>query len=135
MDLVLVDTSVWVNFFKGRETPASSYLRRNLANILIATCPVITQEVLQGIPDDKEFGRMKAFFSTFINLPATNAYLLAVQAANIYRDLRKKGVTVRKPNDCLITAYALNNSVLLLHDDQDFANIARHTALNQVTLS
>jgi predicted nucleic acid-binding protein len=135
MDLILIDTSVWINFFKGTETTSSLYLKRNLSNILIATCPVIVQEVLQGIANDKDFEQVKTNFSNFINLSANNPYTMAIQSANLYRKLRKKGVTIRKPNDCLITSYAINNSIPLLHDDQDFFNIAKHTDLKILTFS
>ncbi|HCN83383.1 MAG TPA: hypothetical protein DIT07_07135 [Sphingobacteriaceae bacterium] len=135
MDLVLVDTSVWINFFKGKETPSSLYLKRNLSNLLIATSPVIIQEVLQAIAIDKDFERVKNYFSNFINLPANNPYVIAVQSAEMYRKLRKRGITIRKPNDCLIVSYAMNNDIALLHDDQDFFNIATHTDLKLVAFS
>ena len=135
MQLILVDTSVWINFLKGRETPASLYLRQNLGNILIATCPVIIQEVLQGIVNDKDFDRIKNYFSDLICLSANHTYAMAIEAAEIYRKLRKKGITIRKPNDCMITCYALNNDISLLHDDIDFLQITRHTGLKTVLFS
>jgi predicted nucleic acid-binding protein len=134
MQLVLVDTSVWVNFFKGQKTPASLYLRQNLGNILIATCPVIIQEILQGIINDKDFERIKNYFSDLVCLPANHGYDLSIQSAQIYRALRKKGITIRKPNDCLIACYALNNDIPLLHDDMDFLQISRHNYLKTIML-
>lgn len=128
MDLVLVDTSVWVNYFKGIETPASLYLKGNLSNIIIATCPVILQEVLQGVISDKEFHKVNAYFNTLFPL-AGNSYDFAYEAAQLYRSLRKQGITVRKPNDCLIAAYAIYYKITLLHDDRDFQVIAQHTSL------
>ena len=64
MDIILVDTSVWINFFKARETKASLFLKNNLGNIIIATCPVILQEVLQGIVSDKDFRHVNSYFNT-----------------------------------------------------------------------
>ena len=128
MDLVLVDTSVWINFFKGQETASSLFLKNNLTNIIIATCPVIIQEVLQGVLHDKEFKRVSSYFNTLTRLTG-NPYELAHDAAALYREIRKKGFTIRKPNDCLIAIYAIKNDVRLLHDDKDFHFIAMNSSL------
>ena len=128
MDLVLVDTSVWINFFKGQETASSLFLKNNLTNIIIATCPVIIQEVLQGALHDKEFKRVSSYFNTLTRLTG-NPYELAHDAAALYREIRKKGFTIRKPNDCLIAIYAIKNDVRLLHDDKDFHFIAMNSSL------
>jgi len=131
MDLVLVDTSVWINFFKGYETTSSIFLRNNLSNIVIATCPVIIQEVLQGIASDKDFRYINSYFDTSTKL-IENSYQLAYEAAALYRGLRKKGVTIRKPNDCLIAVYAIRNDIALLQDDKDFQLIAQHSKLKLI---
>ena len=128
MDFVLVDTSAWVNFFKGKETQASLYLKNNLSNIIIATCPTIVQEVLQGVALDHDFKMVKGYFDSFTKLEH-DGYEIALEAANLYRGLRKTGVTIRKPNDCLIAAYAIKNDLTLLHDDKDFQFIANNTRL------
>jgi len=128
MDIVLVDTSVWINFFKGQETASSLFLKNNLANIIIATCPVIIQEVLQGVLHDKEFKKVSSYFNTLTRLTG-NPYEMAHEAAALCRDIRKKGFTIRKPNDCLIATYALKNKVRLLHDDKDFHFIAMNSSL------
>lgn len=129
MDIILVDTSVWINFFKGRSTKASLFLRNNIENFSIATCPVIVQEVLQGVVNDQQFARLKNYFDGLTHLTG-DSYSLANEAAEIYRQLRKKGVTIRKPNDCLIAAYSMLHQVMLLHDDKDFNFIAEHTQLS-----
>jgi predicted nucleic acid-binding protein len=128
MDIVLVDTSVWINFFKARETASSSFLKDNLSSIIIATCPVIVQEVLQGIVANKDFYNTMTFFNSLLKFN-NDSYGLALEAADMYRQLRTKGVTVRKPNDCLIACYAIKNNVKLLHDDKDFTYIAQNTNL------
>src|SRR5437899_11019002 len=124
MDIVLVDTSVWINFFKAYETTSSLFLKNNLNNIVIATCPVIVQEVLQGIVSDKDFRHINSYLNTLTRL-IENSYELAEEAAKLYRELRKKGITVRKPNDCLIETYAIRNNIALLQDDKDFRLIAK----------
>jgi predicted nucleic acid-binding protein len=128
MDIVLVDTSVWINFFKGKETDASLYLKNNLSNFIIATCPVILQEILQGIVTEKEFEKTNIYFNTLTRF-AGNPYELAHDSAKLYRELRTIGITVRKPNDCLIAVYAIKNNVRLLNDDRDFKLIAQHSPL------
>lgn len=131
MDIVLVDTSVWINFFKANETTSSLFLKNNLSNIIIATCPVIVQEVLQGIVTDKDSRHINSYLNTLTRL-IENSYELAEEAAKLYRELRKKGVTVRKPNDCLIATYAIRNHIVLLEDEKDFRLIAQHSKLKIV---
>ncbi|GAB3903177.1 type II toxin-antitoxin system VapC family toxin [Mucilaginibacter boryungensis] len=131
MNILLVDTSVWVNFFKGNPTKASLYLKDILSNTLIATCPVIVQEVLQGIKTDKDFKITVNFFDEVLQL-RDEPYQLSIEAATIYRKLRHNGITIRKPNDCLIAAYAIKNKIALLHDDRDFDFIASNTDLEAV---
>jgi predicted nucleic acid-binding protein len=128
MDTILVDTSVWVNFFKGIETEAMRYLSNNFTNIIIATCPTIVQEILQGITSDSDEQIVKLYFDNLTRL-IENPYTLAIQSADLYRKLRKKGITIRKPNDCLIAVYAIRNNIALLQDDRDFKLIAQHSKL------
>lgn len=134
MDIILVDTSVWINFFKGIETQASKFLRSNLAYIVVATCPIIMQEMLQGIALDSEVKKIKSYFDSMTKL-AEDPYEMAIEAANLYRNLRTKGITIRKPNDCLIATYAIKNNVLLLHDDKDFQFIIQNSGLKTVNFN
>lgn len=133
MKVVLVDTSVWINVFKGIETNSSVYLKNENLNISVATCPVIVQEVLQGIVSDRDYTIIANKLSNMNTLPA-NAYNYAYAAANLYRELRKKGITIRKPNDCLIAIYAIQNKIPLLHDDKDFTNIAAFSDLKVLNI-
>ncbi len=126
----MVDTSVWVNLFKGIETKSSAFLRDS-NDILVATCPTIVQEVLQGVVSDNEYQNISSYFNNIINLPS-NGYNYAREAASLYRDLRKKGITIRKPNDCLIAVYAIKNNIRVLHDDKDFTSIASFSSLKNV---
>ena len=130
MEAVLIDTSVWINIFKGVETKASVFLRDN-AKISAVTCPVIVQEVLQGIVSDKDFNSISSHFSNLMRIPA-NGYQYAREAAMLYRTLRKKGITIRSPNDCLIAIYAIKHDIELLHDDKDFDHIAAFSSLKTV---
>lgn len=131
MDIYLIDTSVWINYFKSNQTAASLFLKNNTTNIIIATCPVIIQEVLQGIVKDKDFKAINDYLNNLTKLNG-DQYELAYKAAILYRDLRTKGITIRKPNDCMIAAYAIKHDIILLHDDRDFDLLAKHSPLKIV---
>ena len=112
--------SAWIQFFKQPDSKHKIYIRSLLIQQkTIHTCPVIYQEVLQGIREDKEFRRVQANFSTYNFLLFSDSIIAAEEAAALYRQCRKKGVTVRKANDCLIAHYALHFNVPLLHHDSD----------------
>lgn len=117
---LLFDTSIWIDFFFGSDSEEVNLLTHYLKEDLpVFTCPVIIQEVLQGIRDDKTFEGVK---DSFLALPVLteNPVDAAIGAAQIYRHLRKKGITIRKSNDCLIAYYALKNSKRVIHKDRDF---------------
>jgi len=119
-DPLLVDTSVWINFFNGIESTEVSTLTSYIENDdPIFLCPTIIQEVLQGIKNDRQFREVKDYLLAF-NLLNDDGVEMAVSAAKLYRTLRKKGVTIRKSNDCLIAQYAIKYSLEVLHQDRDF---------------
>lgn len=124
----LYDSSVWIDFKKGVSSPQTDQLDHDLLFNQVCICPIIIQEVLQGIRLDCEFGQLKVDFLR-LNILAWDATEAAVSAAEIYRFLRQNGATIRKPNDCLIAAFALHFEVELCHNDRDFDLIAAHTSL------
>ena len=126
--MTLVDTSVWIDFFSGRPKPEAGLLRTMLADGEdICVCGVVLTEVLQGIREDKAFDDVHRRLSDLVYLPATKQEF--VRAAQIYRRLRKAGLTVRKPIDCIISAVCLQHDVALLHNDRDFDAVARYFPL------
>ncbi len=126
--MILVDTSVWIDFFNGKELPHVATLERLIAQEAeIAICGVILTEVLQGIANDKEHKLTQTYLQALVMLEIKDA--LWLYAAEIYRNLRKKGLTVRKINDCIIAATALHYDCLLLHNDKDFTTIQLHYPL------
>jgi predicted nucleic acid-binding protein len=132
--MVLVDTSVWIDFFAGRSTPETVELERLLAEDEdICTCGVILTEVLQGIRDDGDYRRTLARFAAFVFLPMVRQTFLA--AADLYRSLRRKGITIRKPIDCMIASVAIGHKIPLLHHDRDFDPIEAHCGLKVVAIS
>ena len=133
MGPLIVDTSVWVDCFRGIQNSQTELVNALLSSTnRVAITPAILQETLQGIRDDGHFARTQKnmLACVLLRLDAVEA---AVEAAQLYRMLRKKGVTIRKPNDCLIAHYALFYDLPLLHNDIDFEQIARHTALRIAT--
>ena len=126
MDPVIVDTSVWIDFFKGVDNSEVNILSQYLKNDdPIFLCPPIIQEILQGISSDKEYIQLKDYLLS-ISIVNDDALEAALGAASIYRALRKKGVSIRKSNDCLIAYYALKYSLKILHRDRDFDKIIEH---------
>ena len=124
--MVLVDTSVWVDFFKSQSDFPHVTALKNLisSNVELAICGVIYTEVLQGIKSDKEYRLVKELFDELTCLPMPQSVYL--KSAEIYRDLRKKGITIRKPIDCMIGSVALVNNIPLLHNDKDFKPLEEH---------
>jgi predicted nucleic acid-binding protein len=128
--MILVDSTVWINFFNPKiATKEKDILEQLILNDYpIYLCPVIFQEVLQGIKDDKTFSDVKYFLSNF-RMMNTDIIEATDYAINLYRQLRKKGKTIRKSVDCLIASYALINDMYILHNDRDFIEIANGSKL------
>ena len=127
----LVDASVWIDFFAGRSTREVSELKRQLeGGDLIHTCGVILTEVLQGIRQDEDYRRTLLRFKELVYLPMRRQTFLA--AADIYRSLRRQGITIRKSVDCMIAAVAIEHKVPLLHNDRDFDPMEAHCGLKVV---
>lgn len=122
--MTLVDTSVWIDFFAGRDAPHTRVLESLvLSDHDLALCGIVLTEVLQGIRSDPAFEQTRARFKPLALLPMDESTF--VKGAEIYRTLRKRGVTIRRTADCLIAAVALNYGVALLHADADFDRIAQ----------
>jgi predicted nucleic acid-binding protein len=126
--MVLVDTTVWTDFFAGRNEPHVATLQELIENEKdLSLCGVILAEVLQGIRSDTDFIKTKEYIGDLIFLSMKQATFL--RSAEIYRSLRKKGITIRKPVDCMIASVAIEYDIRLLHNDRDFDHIARHSKL------
>jgi predicted nucleic acid-binding protein len=129
--VIVVDTSVWIDFFAGRDLPHISSLERFILDSEdLALCGIILTEILQGIADDASHQRVRHYLRPMLLLPMPETVF--VKAADIYRKLRKLGITIRKTNDCIIAATALEYQCQLLHNDRDFSLIAKHFNLKLV---
>ena len=126
--MVLVDTTVWIDFFADKSTPQVARLQDLIeSDEDLCLCGVILAETLQGIRVDADYRRTKDHLDSLIFFPMHRATF--VRAAELYRDVRKKGVTVRKPVDCMIASIAIEHDLSLLHNDRDFEHIAKHSKL------
>lgn len=130
--MVLVDTSVWIEFFR----PSSKFDLQSILDLEeIVTCPPVVQEVLQGFDNQRSFRlareAMLAFPMVEEDLPL-EAYL---EAAELYRSARRAGLTPRTGVDCLIAICAIRNSLSLLHRDRDFDALARVVPLEALSIS
>lgn len=126
--MILFDTSIWIDAFKGHSTLAVELLKEKTAINEVVLIPVIIQEILQGIKHDTQFEAVKENLGGFVIIEG-NCVEMAIGAASLYRNLRKKGITIRKPNDCLIAYTAIFYNLPLVHKDSDFELIARQSNL------
>ena len=117
--MILVDSSVWIDFFNGTTTPEAEYLDRALGNLSIAVGDLIVAEVLQGFRSDKDFTTAKSILAEFEQLELLGANR-SIKAAEKCRKLRKTGITVRKTNDVIIASYCIDEKIPLLFSNRDF---------------
>ena len=123
---VLVDTSVWIDFLNGSETEQVATLVAYIQeDEPVYLCPTIIQEVLQGISNDNQYKKIKDHLMCF-NVLNDDSLESAFGAVEIYRALRKKGISIRKSNDCMIAQYAFKYNLGILHKDRDFDMIIEH---------
>lgn len=126
--MILVDSSVWIDYFNGKSTPQSDWLDYLLGTQPIATGELVLTEVLQGFKHDKEYRQAKELLLTLEYLPMLNQSI-ALKSAENFRALRKRGITVRKTIDVLIATFCLEKDLPLLQSDGDFKPFHEHFQL------
>ncbi len=129
--MLIVDTSVWVDYFNGVKTPQTDYLDIILDKTLILIGDLILTEVLQGFRHDPDFEKVRRSLARFSQVNMVDT-ILAVQSVRNYRFLRQKGITVRKTMDSLIATYCIENEHELLHNDGDFDGYEKHLGLRVI---
>lgn len=129
--MLVVDTSVWVDYFNGVENPQTDFLNTILDKTPILIGDLILAEVLQGFRHDPDFEKVRRILGKFMQESMVNP-VLAVQSARNYRFLRQKGVTVRKTMDSLIATFCIENDHELLHNDSDFDGYEKHLGLRVI---
>lgn len=123
--MYLVDTSVWVDFFKANSTPPVERLKLLLsAGTEVGLTAAILQEILQGTKDERQFAKYQSYFETQPVYLPRDPVETAITAARVYFDCRRRGITVRSSNDCLIAQVAVEHDLVLLHNDADFRRIS-----------
>ncbi len=126
--MILVDSSVWIDYFNGTDTAQTGRLDAWLGIELLVTGDLILAEVLQGFGRDSDFRTAKKLLTSMTVLNMLNTDI-ALKSANNYRSLRKKGITVRKTVDLIIATFCIENGLPLLHSDKDFFPIQQHLRL------
>ncbi|GAB6042725.1 type II toxin-antitoxin system VapC family toxin [Endothiovibrio diazotrophicus] len=126
--MILVDSSVWIDYFNGRPTLQTDHLDRLLGTHPVAAGDLILTEVLQGFRDDRHYATAKRLLTT-VTLYQLVDRDTALLAADHYRTLRKRGITVRKTIDTLIATFCIRNDLPLLHADKDFEPFTVHLGL------
>ena len=129
--MLIVDSTVWIDYFNGLENPQTNYLDQMVDRTPILVGDLILAEVLQGFRDDSNFEEARRALSKYIQVEMVNPEL-ALQSARNYRLLRRKGITVRKTIDSLIATYCIENEHDLLHNDTDFDGYKKHLKLRVV---
>jgi len=129
--MVVVDSSVWVDYFNGRVTKQTDLLDSLLGNELIVIGDIVLTEVFQGFRSDKDFKKAKKLLDCLMFREMLGKEL-AVKSAENYRHLRKKGISVRKTIDVVIATFCISSNLPLLHDDRDFEPMERHLNLKVV---
>ena len=126
--MILVDSSVWIDYFRGLPTPQADYLDELLGVEAVCIGDLILTEVLQGFVQDRDFDRAKALLAT-LDIVELGGRDVAVQAATYFRRLRRLGITVRKTIDTVIATRCIRDGLTLLYNDRDFDPFVRHLGL------
>jgi len=128
--MILVDSSVWINYFNGTETAETALLDDYLNSDTICIGDMILAEVLQGFRSDKDYKKARELL---LELPIFQIMTpdLALVGADNYRKLRKRGITVRKSVDNWIATFCIQNRIPLLSSDKDFDPFVEHLGLRK----
>lgn len=126
--MILVDSSVWVDYFRGNGTPETDRLDGLLESEPLATGDLVLAEVLQGFASDKDFDQALALMTSLIVVDLGGREI-GIRAARNYRKLRALGVTVRKTIDAVIATRCIEDDFALLYSDRDFDPFVQHLGL------
>ncbi|MEM7757720.1 MAG: PIN domain nuclease [Cyanobacteria bacterium P01_A01_bin.40] len=126
--MIIVDSSVWIDYFNGRDTPQTNHLDFLLGIEPIAIGDIILTEVLQGFRQDKDFKTAKRLLSS-LTIFEFLGESMALKSADNYRQLRKQGITIRKTIDVIIATFCIEHNLPLLFSDRDFIPFVKHLKL------
>jgi predicted nucleic acid-binding protein len=128
--VIVVDSSVWIDYFNGTESAAAERLDGLLGLTRVAVGDIVLAEVLQGFRDDAQY---KVAKQTMTSLPVLEMLgeAMAIRSAQNYRSLRERGITIRKTLDVVIATYCIEHSLPLLFEDKDFLPFVRYLGLKE----
>ena len=126
--MILVDSSVWIDYFRGTVTPQTEKLDSLLGVEPVATGDLILAEVLQGFSSERDFNQAKKLMTSLVIIDL-GGQEIAIQAARNFRSLRALGVTVRKTIDTVIATRCIESGLALLYSDRDFDPFVKHLGL------
>lgn len=129
--MILVDSSVWIDYFNGDVTPQTDKLDRLLGREPLAIGDLILTEVLRGFDADRDFRKARKLL-TSLTVIQIGGFDIVIAAAENFRALRKLGVTIRKTIDTIIATRCIEGGYDLLHSDRDFEPFAQHLGLRVV---
>ena len=132
--MIVVDSSVWIDFLNGRDVAHVARLQAALGVDEIIVGDLMFCEVLQGLDNERAARRVESLLRRFEIVPMAGE-AIAVEAARNFRALRKRGITIRKTIDLLIGTWCIENRRPLLHNDSDFRPMARHLGLMESPLT
>lgn len=130
--MILVDSSVWVHYFRGTITPQTDKLDLILGNEPLAIGDLILAEVLQGFDGERDFKAVQRLLTSLLIVEMAGREI-AIQAAKNYRVLRRRGVTIRKTINTIIATRCIESGYDLLHSDRDFDPFALYLGLNVIS--
>jgi len=126
--MILVDSSVWIDYFSGNSSPETDFLDGVLGVSAIAIGDLILTEVLQGFRHDKDYKTARRLLEE-LTIFELLGIKMAVKSADNFRKLRKKGVTIRKTADVIIASFCVEHNLPLLFSDRDFKPFVQHLGL------
>ncbi len=126
--MIFVDSSVWIDYFRGIATKETELLDELLGVEPIVIGDLVLAEVLQGFTSDRDFNQTKKLLTSLVMVEMLGQEI-AIQAARNFRSLRERGITVRKTIDAIIATYCIENDLALLHSDRDFDAFVEHLNL------
>lgn len=130
--MILVDTSVWIDYFNGTDTRESALLDKALLDQEVVMGDLILLEILQGFRSDRDYNTAKRHLTNLRQFSMLSPEI-ALKASGNYRKLRKKGITIRKTADIIIATFCIEEKIPLLHSDRDFIPFSEHLKLKSIT--
>ena len=126
--MVVVDTSVWIDYVRGLDTPHTNALDYELLNNRVITGDLLITEFLQGFRSEKDFEAAREIIDSLIYFDMLGKDIALKSAAN-FRLLRKNGITIRKTADIIIGTFCIEHGFPLLHNDRDFEPMEKYLGL------